>query len=124
MKGKSEKPDVYSEWIANNVGEEFFDNYGKCEKITKEMKEAFPELIRVRGHYHCPIWGRRAHWWFTTPDGKIVDPTKRQFPSGGIGKYVPWDESKPEPTGKCQNCGKYVYNYGYFCSDKCREKGY
>lgn len=40
------------------------------------MVEAFPELKRVRGHYHCP-WLSKAqpHWWCVDPDGNIVDPT-------------------------------------------------
>ena len=54
----------YEAWIENNVGEEFWDSYGKCE-------------------------------------------------------YIPWDESEPQPTGKCQNCGEYVYDFNYFCSDAC-----
>jgi hypothetical protein len=105
----------YSNWIAANVTAA----YGRCDKLTQQMAESFPELTRVRGHYHCVHWGERAHWWLVAPDGAIVDPTAGQFPSKGRGPYVPWDESQPEPTGMCPNCGGSVYNGGTVCSDVC-----
>lgn len=107
--------DKYSKWIVNTIN----DTYGKCEEYTQKMNDVFPELERVRGHYFCPIWGKREHWWLISSRGKIVDPTKNQFPSKGIGEYVQLDESMPEPTGKCPNCGEYVYENNYFCCDNC-----
>jgi predicted nucleic acid-binding Zn ribbon protein len=107
--------DKYLDWIKQNVT----DKYGKCKEVTEKMAEAFPELQRVRGHYHCPIWGKRDHWWLTTEDGEIVDPTAGQFPSGGLGEYAPWEEGSPEPTGMCPNCGGDVYDNKTCCSDKC-----
>lgn len=50
----------------------------------------------------------------------IVDPTKQQFPSRGNGVYIEWDESEDEPSGKCLDCGGYVYSGDVFCSDNCR----
>lgn len=109
----------YEVWITQNVHEA----YGQCEKVTASMLEAFPELTRVRGHYQCPVWGERAHWWLTAPDGSIVDPTVMQFPSRGCGDYEPWDDSKELPTGKCMNCGGYAYRSESSCgSQRCKSE--
>ena len=104
---------TYQEWIDKNYPD---GGYGKCAHAATTMTQLFPELILVRGHYHCPIWGRRQHWWCMTEDGLIVDPTAGQFPSKGIGEYEPWNEEEPEPTGECLYCGEYVYNDHYLCS--------
>ena len=76
------KPE-YRAWCAVHVGTTAEDCYGRCAWATLAMQIAFPELIRVRGHYLCLIWGERDHWWLTTPEGEIVDPTAAQFPSKG-----------------------------------------
>jgi hypothetical protein len=104
---------IYENWIANNVN----DGYGRCLEITAAMAAAFPELVRVRGHYYDYLWGKRQHWWLTDGD-EIVDPTAAQFPSKGCGVYTPWPEGAPEPTGICPNCGEPVYS-GTCCSDEC-----
>jgi len=105
----------YDVWIRDNVAK----SYGTCADVTETMAAEFPELSRVRGHYYCPIWGERAHWWLVDPDGAIVDPTGSQFPSNGIGEYVPWNEGDPEPTGKCPNCNGYVYDGSTCCGERC-----
>lgn len=105
----------YQKWINANVTE----TYGACAEVTKSMATAFPELNRVRGHYYCPVWGERTHWWLATQDGQIIDPTASQFPSGGLGHYEPWDESQKEPTGKCPNCGGLCYDGDVCCCDNC-----
>ena len=78
-------------------------------------------LTLVRGYYYCPIWGKQGHWWVKKPDGTIIDPTKLQFPSKGIGEYV-------EFVGiiECSNCGKSMMEEDAniqgryaFCSDEC-----
>ena len=97
---------TYEEWISQNVKD---NGYGQCHEATEAMAQAFPELSTVRGHYECPIWGTREHWWLVAPDGRIVDPTVEQFPSKGIGEYTPLDEEAEEPVGKCANCGEYSY---------------
>lgn len=107
--------DPYEAWIADNV----VDPHNACREITLAMQEVFPELTRVRGHYYCPYTGERPHWWLVAPDGTIVDPTADQFPSKGSGVYVPWDESQPEPTGRCPNCGEYCYDGRELCSESC-----
>jgi hypothetical protein len=104
----------YQEWIEANVSEP----YGKCAEATAAMLAAFPELRRVRGHYHDGFCGERAHWWLVAPDGTIVDPTHAQFPDIG-GAYVEHDPSAAEPTGLCMTCGGYCYGGAYTCSDAC-----
>ena len=110
--------DSYTEWIEQNVNG---TGYGKCSQITMDMANAFPSLRRVRGHYYCPVWGERAHWWLVDEDGTVIDPTAAQFPSRGMGPYVPWDESQPEPTGMCPNCGGPCYNGDTLCCQECHD---
>lgn len=93
--------------------------YGKCHETCLEMQKTFPELKLIRGHYFDPIWLDRKHWWLETKDGEIIDPTAIQFPSKGQCLYTPWDESQPEPTGKCPNCGEYTFNNEYV-HEECR----
>lgn len=107
---------IYKDWIDANVKD---NGYGQCQEMTIAMAIAFPELTRVRGHYYCYGWGEREHWWLITNEGEIIDPTAMQFPSKGIGAYVPLDESLPQPTGMCPNCGGYCYNGGECCSESC-----
>lgn len=111
--------DKYAIWILDRIA----DSTGKCAERTEEIVSAFPELKRVRGHYICPQWGEREHWWCVAPDGEIVDPTAFQFPSKGIlGEYREHIEGSPEPTGKCHNCGGYCFNGDWFCSEKCERE--
>jgi len=105
----------YATWIATNVP----NPLGCCRKVTKAMAAVFPELTRVRGHYYCLYWGERAHWWLYDPDGDVIDPTAMQFPSKGEGHYEQWDESQPEPTGICPQCGEYAYDGMTCCSNVC-----
>ena len=107
--------DDYTRWVAENVTE----TYGTCAEVTAEMALTFPDLKRVRGHYYCPIWGERNHWWLVTQDGRVFDPTAAQFPSGGLGEYVEWEEGAKEPTGMCPQCGEPVYDGGTCCSQDC-----
>lgn len=94
---------------------------GKCKEMAEAAVAADPSLTLVRGHYCCPIWGEQQHWWCKKPDGAIVDPTKNQFPSRGIGEYFEFNG-----TISCANCGKEIHeddadidgNYA-FCSYEC-----
>lgn len=110
---------TYEEWVQANVDQ----TYGKCAEVTLAMQKVFPELVRVRGCYMCPIWGERLHWWLVTPDGKIIDPTASQFPSKGAFEYVPLEEGAEEPCGICANCGEPSYaskgGGSTVCSDVC-----
>lgn len=95
---------------------------GRCKEMSEAACAADDTLTLVRGHYFCPIWGSdEQHWWCTKPDGTIVDPTKDQFPSKGLGEYTPFDG-----IVTCAECGKKVTedaarfdsNYA-FCSLAC-----
>jgi hypothetical protein len=94
---------------------------GKCKEMSEALVAADQKLTLVRGHYLCPIWGEQAHWWVKDATGKVIDPTKDQFPSKGVGHYVEFD-------GKiaCSNCGKEMKEEDAdiegryaFCSYKC-----
>jgi len=95
---------------------------GKCREMSEALAAEDPGLRLVRGHYHCPFWGEQAHWWCVRKDGTVVDPTKDQFPSRGIGAYVEYDG-----TVTCSNCGKegreedFDCSHGHycFCSVEC-----
>lgn len=112
-------PKKYKDWIDKNV--EVPQN--NCQSYSSDMAEAFPELIRVRGYYDELIRGKTPHWWLKTKDGLIVDPTQSQF----CGPNIPFfyeeiDESIPQPTGMCPNCGEYCYNESYVCSPRCEKE--
>lgn len=110
---------TYLEWIETNVTKP----YGRCAEYTLKMIAQFPELTRVRGHYYCPVWGKREHWWLQTPDGEVIDPTAGQFPSKGRGPYVLLPSNAPEPNGMCPNCGEYIYApQSGVCSEKCAQE--
>ena len=108
---------TYAEWIAANVTEP----YGKCAEATEAMVEAFPELRRVRGHYHDAFWGERSHWWCVAPDGQIAGRLHAQFPDIG-GAYVEHNPEDAEPSGLCMTCGGYCYGGAYTCSDACERQ--
>jgi len=105
----------YAEWIAANVP----DPHGTCRETTEAMQIAFPELKRVRGHYYCWVGGERPHWWLYDENGDVVDPTASQFGSKGLGHYEEWDETQPEPTGMCPNCGDHCYDGRFCCTPAC-----
>lgn len=95
----------YEQWILNNV-----DNpIDRCKEFCEAMLKEFPELALTRGYYFDFEWGQREHWWLTDPQGNVIDPTARQFPSKGCGFYEPWNEGDPEPIEKCVVCGEYIY---------------
>jgi hypothetical protein len=97
----------YNEWIAEYLQEVGNNGYGRCEEATRIMVKVFPELTRVAGHVETIEWGRRAHWWCTTPNGVIVDPTAAQF--SGISEYEPLQVGSLIRTGKCMNCGDEIW---------------
>lgn len=95
---------------------------GKCREMSEELIRQDPILILVRGHYYCPLWDSdEPHWWCKKPDGTIVDPTARQFPSAGNGIYTEFGGQV-----ECAECGKelpedearFDSNYA-FCSARC-----
>lgn len=116
----------YQEWIDGYIAEGFKVN-GRCKEVTEEMKTAFPELERVRGHVHMPCIPERGHWWLVTNDGTIIDPTVSQFSDpnyiyGGGKKpieYEPLPDDFEEPKGKCMECGDISYYTSHACSRNC-----
>ena len=104
---------TYQEWVDELLPR---NPAGMCGAVTQAMVEDFPELRRVRGHFVAADGRQYPHWWCETPGGDIVDPTVAQF--GGMpGDYV--EHVGPEPTGKCLNCGGYVYTGDHCCSETC-----
>lgn len=95
---------------------------GKCRELSEAAVAADPSLTLVRGHYICPVWGEQQHWWTVRQDGSIHDPTAMQFPSKGLGVYVPFDGIVP-----CADCGREMYESEVdyadgryaFCSYQC-----
>ena len=94
---------------------------GRCKEMCEAAVASDPSLRLERGHYICPFWGEQPHWWTVRQDGTIFDPTKDQFPSKGIGDYIPFNGMV-----SCAECGKEVPeenasiegNYA-FCSYRC-----
>ena len=114
------KTSKYQRWI-----KEFAtgDVANQCAEFTKLMNDVYPELRRVCGFYHCPIVGKRPHWWLIDQNGNIVDPTAVQFPSRGVmGEYIELEGPQGKPKGRCLNCGEVSYHETYFCSDGCRDE--
>jgi hypothetical protein len=94
---------------------------GKCKEYAEKLCKEDPNLILVRGYYYCPFWGKQGHWWCKKPDGTIVDPTVKQFPSKGTGVYEEFDG-----WVECAECGTRIkeeqaqFEGSYaFCSTRC-----
>jgi len=94
---------------------------GKCKQLAEDLVAVDPTLKLVRGHYYCFSFGKQAHWWCEKPDGTIVDPSAKQFPSNGHGLYEPFNG-----ICECAECGKEIKEeeadidgrYA-FCSTRC-----
>ena len=111
----------YAVWIRRNGPKSDLEAYGHCQSYTLRMKDEFPELEVQIGWYHDSPWGLRGHWWLVSSDGEIVDPTARQFPSKGTGRYE-FVKEADRPIGKCANCGSFCYNGApseMLCSEQC-----
>lgn len=95
---------------------------GKCKEFSEQLVNKNPKNLRlVRGYYWCPFWGMQQHWWVEDKKGKIIDPTKDQFPSRGNGEYKEFDGNIV-----CSNCGKTtteeradIHGRYAFCSYSC-----
>ena len=101
---------------------------GKCKILAEGECKNNPNLKLVKGWYYCPIWNtNEQHYWCEDEKGQIVDPTKLQFPSKGMGEY-----KKYEGVFPCSCCktdikendakeslvhGKYI-----FCTTQCYVK--
>lgn len=95
---------------------------GKCKEMAEAAVQTDPTLRLVRGFYHCPLWGKQAHWWTVAPSGVIIDPSVRQFPTKGAGaEYIEFDG-----TIECEFCRKsldesaaYLNGHHVYCSYEC-----
>ena len=95
---------------------------GKCQEACQDAVRRDSGLRIVRGWYYCPVWGKQAHWWCVKPDGTIMDPTVRQFPTKGVGaEYKEFDGYVD-----CEYCGQdillddaYRYEQHIYCSSAC-----
>lgn len=95
----------------------------QCDSATLKMIKIFPELKRVRGQINVKeprglLPTKCPHWWLIAEDNTIVDPVAHQYPLG-IEKYIQWDESLGNPTGRCINCGDLCS--GGVCSERCEK---
>ena len=105
----------------DNEQSDYLKYRGQCKEFCEELVKKDSTLKIVRGHYDCPIWGLQPHWWCVDSSGNVIDPTKKQFPSKGIGEYIEFDG-----TVECSQCGKkgkedeFSYESNYqFCSTEC-----
>lgn len=114
----------YVDWVEAYVKRTPFLR-GQCIKASEEMRQAFPELVEVRGHVYC-AWGKDGHVWLTTPEGEIVDPTRGQFP--GPIRYEAWKPGDMVEVGRCMDCGEYIWEsvqslddvaHKDFCDERC-----
>lgn len=95
---------------------------GRCKALSEAWVREHPDYTLVRGSYFCPMWNREEpHWWTKDAEGKIYDPSARQFPSAGSGIYTEFDG-----WVSCAECGRRVaedeagfYGNYAFCSDRC-----
>jgi hypothetical protein len=99
---------------------------GKCKEECEKLIRKDPSLKMVRGYYHEPIWNtKEQHWWCKNKENEIVDPTKLQFPSGGMKEYYEEFDGNVE----CSECGKrlkeddaQIEGRYCFCCSRCYRK--
>lgn len=97
---------------------------GKCKEFSEALIKEKPELRLVRGFYYCPIMNKEEqHWWCEDKNGKIIDPTRKQFPSNGLGSYREFDGyyDCDNCNGKIHEKDKNLINAGskIFCCAEC-----
>lgn len=117
----------YKDWINRNaIG--LVSILGKCQKWSRTMKEAFPELRLTNGEIKIENdKNLRHHWWLVDEGGQIVDPTEGQF-HGGVQEYfeaTDGSDCRIYSYHKCMECGTmYYFKSGSdrnFCSDPCAD---
>ena len=95
---------------------------GKCKELAEELSKKKGYRL-VKGFYNEPICNtKEQHWWCVDSNSIIHDPSRSQFPSGGIPGFY------EEYNGfvDCEECGKKIAEkdiimQGRFtvCSQKC-----
>ena len=99
---------------------------GRCKEFCDELIESNPDLRLVRGYYYEPLWDREEeHWWCVDINNEIHDPTKKQYPSGGIKEFY----REFDGTLECEECKKIItedqiVSIGRYavCSNLCAHK--
>jgi hypothetical protein len=118
----------YQRWINDHKREHGVDGLvNRCCISSQEMKDAFPELLIIKGHVENLEVGRQEHWWCETIDGTIVDPTVVQFVAPEKLEYFPFKPGDIIRVGKCAYCcddiNKPVQTldgpFEHFCDDYC-----
>ena len=107
------------------IAADYAEFRGRCKELCEAEIAKDPTLRLVRGHVFITAWPSdpsQPHWWCEKPDGAIVDPSWRQFPSEPSAQmYTEFDGHV-----SCSECGKdgdekdfsFASNY-QFCSDRC-----
>jgi hypothetical protein len=108
------KPE-YLAWIKANVNPKACA--GTCQSVVRKMVAAFPELRRVPGYFGT----FHQHWWVEDVDGRVIDPTRYQFPDEGKGGT--YYGLPGYPLFPCFECGTTVYKVDFnpCCSAECKE---
>ena len=75
----------YADWIEGYLASHPHGVVGMCAYASNLMMATFPELQLHGGFVKTPL-GVDLHYWLTSPEGEIVDPTESQF-----GKLQPED---------------------------------
>ena len=70
-------PKPYANWIDEHYPD-YLSARGKCREACLWMRQGFPEL-KVTNGFVSDGEAKQMHWWCLSPDGKIIDPTARQF---------------------------------------------
>ncbi len=116
----------YAAWIEAYLAKR--NPLGMCQWAVERMVKAFPELTAVPGFVRVLHGGRPEHWWCTTPDGEVVDPTASQYEA--VLEYIPWVPGMEVRVGCCMNCGMDIYKKPdklggpreSVCSQECHEE--
>lgn len=101
---------------------EYLKYRGKCKELSEKYIQDHPEYEIIKGWYWCPFWGKQQHFWTRHKKTKeIVDPSKNQFPSKGMGEYIEYDGML-----ECEYCGTsiheedvYFVDHHVYCSYTC-----
>jgi hypothetical protein len=81
---------------------------GKCKELCEDLVAKDPSLRLVKGWYYEAWWNKEEqHFWCEDKEGNIVDPSGRQFPSGGGNEFKSFYR---EFIGvvNCEECGKEI----------------
>ena len=88
----------------NKMDNNYLKYRGKCKELAEKECAKNNELTLVKGWYYCPHTGRdEQHWWCKDKNDVIIDPSRLQFLSEGLGAYKEYKGTFP-----CSNCEKEI----------------